>query len=76
MSSSGTRHHVAVVMTDISDEHIASIIRVDRLSLMMEVIRSSKELVFTGATWCHIPEEGIIHSHHYENLKSYKQISK
>jgi hypothetical protein len=28
----------------------------------MEVIRSSKMLVLTGATWCHIPEDGFIHS--------------
>jgi hypothetical protein len=41
---------VAHVRTDISEEHIASIIRVQR---------------------CHIPEEGILHSHRSENLKSY-----
>jgi hypothetical protein len=29
---------------------------------MMEVIHSSKTLVPAGATDCHIPEDGIIHS--------------
>jgi hypothetical protein len=24
-----------------------------------------------GSTWCHIPEDGILHSHCLENLKSY-----
>jgi hypothetical protein len=31
----------------------------------------SKELVLTRVTWCHIPEDGVLHSHCHENLKSY-----
>jgi hypothetical protein len=39
-------------------------------NLMMEATRSSKTLVLTRATWHHIPEDGTLHSHHYENLNS------
>jgi hypothetical protein len=38
---------------------------------MMKVIRSSETSVLTRATWHNIPEAGILHSHCYENLKSY-----
>jgi hypothetical protein len=38
---------------------------------MMEVICSTKTLVLARATWCYIPEDGIPHSHHNENLKCY-----
>jgi hypothetical protein len=41
-------------------------------TLKMEVIRSSETLVqFTRSTRRHIPEDGILHSHRRENLKSY-----
>jgi hypothetical protein len=36
------------------------------------VTRCSSEIsVHTRSTWHHIPENGILHSHHHENLKSY-----
>jgi hypothetical protein len=38
---------------------------------MMEAMRTSKAWVFTTATRSHIPENGILHSHRRENLKSY-----
>jgi hypothetical protein len=41
-------------------------------TLMMEATRSSETPVLTRAAWCNIPEDGIVHSHRRENLKSYK----
>jgi hypothetical protein len=39
---------------------------------MTEVLRSSEMSGLTRATWRNIPADGIIHSHRFENLKSYK----
>jgi hypothetical protein len=41
---------------------------------MMEAIRSSEISVLTRATWRNIPEDGIVHSHRREDLKSYNEI--
>jgi hypothetical protein len=40
-------------------------------NLMMEAIHFSETLVPTRATWCNIPEDGILHSYRSENLKPY-----
>jgi hypothetical protein len=41
------------------------------VTLMMEAIRSSGTSVLIRATRRNIPEGGILHSHRWENLKSY-----
>jgi hypothetical protein len=60
---------------NVSEEHITSIIRVPSslilVTLMIEAICSYETLVPTRATCCNTPEDGILHSHHCENLKSY-----
>jgi hypothetical protein len=101
MPSSGMWCNVYLVnWTDVSEERITSIFRVEKSAseeptwaggsrrllppahvsssladfstLKMEAIRSSENSVqFTKVTRCHIPEDGILHSHRCENFKSY-----
>jgi hypothetical protein len=59
-----------VVLSDVSEDRIASIFRVEE-SVKMEAIRSSETSIHTRTTWRHIPESGILLSHRHENLKSY-----
>jgi hypothetical protein len=40
-------------------------------AVLTEGIRSSETLGLARATWRNIPEDGILYSHHRENLKSY-----
>jgi hypothetical protein len=61
---------VALVRTDVSEERIAFIIRVlvtanvsrssILITLRMETILSSETPVFTRATRCNIPQDGIL----------------
>jgi hypothetical protein len=38
--------------------------------LIIGALRSSETLVTTRATWRNIPEDGVLHSHRREDLKS------
>jgi hypothetical protein len=82
MSSSGMWCCVDLALTDVSEERIASIFRVeesasgepawaDGCRLKTEVIRSSETSVNARSTQRHIPEDDILHSHCCESLKSY-----
>jgi hypothetical protein len=53
---------VYIVWTDVSGERIASIFRVEN--------SASEEPAWTSGC-SQIPEDGILHSHRRENLKSY-----
>jgi hypothetical protein len=78
---------------NVSEKHIASILRVDKISsarnqrkqvlahwflaelilstLKMGAIYSSEMVDTQRTTWRYIPEDGTLHNHHFENIKSY-----
>jgi hypothetical protein len=89
MPSSGMLRRVALVRADVSEKRSASVIRVTRIglvtanivprspilvTLMMEALRSSERSLLTRATRGNIPDDGILHSHRREDLKSYNTI--
>jgi hypothetical protein len=70
MPSSGTLRRVALARTDVSEEQIAYIIRVTRIGELGTTLAvSSNESMLRRNT--NITEDGILHSHRRENLKSY-----
>jgi hypothetical protein len=69
---------VVLVTTDVSEERIVFIIRVTRIGgnadyfhLDNEGARFLRNFGSYKTTRCSIPEDGILHSHRRENLKSY-----
>jgi hypothetical protein len=69
LASSGILSRVALVITDVSEEHSASIIRVTRISELGTTLAVTS--VLTRATPRNIQEDAILHSHRRENVKSY-----
>jgi hypothetical protein len=69
MPSSGILSRVVLARTDVSEEPIASITAVKRLSDLGTLAETNK--VLTRATRRNNQEDGILHSHRHENLKSY-----
>jgi hypothetical protein len=82
---------VAVVRPDVSEERIASVMSSSKWQLLLsanvpsslilfilmtEEIRSFETSVLTRAVRRHIPEDGILHSHRCEHLKSSKTYIK
>jgi hypothetical protein len=81
MPSSGMLRHEVLVIIDVSEELGASIIRVkraDELGTTLAVtsnrstLRRNTASVLTRTTGRNILENGILHRHRRENLKSYK----
>jgi hypothetical protein len=73
---------VAILRTDVSEERVAFMTRLNGISkvapnwlilftLVMETICFSEESVQIRITRRHVPEDGILHIHRRENLKSY-----
>jgi hypothetical protein len=62
MASSGLLCRVALVRSNVSGERIASIIKVDSCHPDDGGDSSFETSVFTRATRCNIPEDGIVHS--------------
>jgi hypothetical protein len=80
MPPSGILCHVALVRTDVSVELITSIIRVTSISELGTLAVTSNQSMLrrntmSTATWCNIPEDGILQSHHCKNLKFYIEKS-
>jgi hypothetical protein len=64
---------VTIVKTDVSEERSASISRVTRIGVQGTTLAvTSNIVIFLRSVRRHnIPEDGILHSHRLENLKSY-----
>jgi hypothetical protein len=73
MASSEMVIRVTLVRTDVTEEFSASFIRVTRIGELgtLAVTSNRRTRRLTRATRRNIPEDGILHSHRRENLKSY-----
>jgi hypothetical protein len=69
MPSSGMLRRMALVGTDVSEELSAFIIRMTRICELRTTLAVTSDLHTLQRN--NIPEDGIIHSHRRENLKSY-----
>jgi hypothetical protein len=80
MSSSGMLRRATLIRTDVSEEHIASIIRISRIGELAttltetsnrRTLRRNTMTVHARTTRRNIPKDDILRSHRHENLKSY-----
>jgi hypothetical protein len=72
MPYSGILYRVVFVRTDVSEECIASIVRVTRISELGTTLAiTSNRRTLRRGTWGNIPEDGILHCHRRDNFKSY-----
>jgi hypothetical protein len=64
---------VDLVRTDVWEERIANVDPSSPIlvTLMVEAIHSSETSVLTRVRRRNVPEDGTVHSHRRENLKSY-----
>jgi hypothetical protein len=77
MPSSGMLRRVALFRRSVRGLLVtANVVRSSPIfvSLMIEALSSSETSVLTRTTRRNIPEDGILHSHRRENLKSYINI--
>jgi hypothetical protein len=80
MPSSVMLRHVALVRTDVSEKRselvTANIVPSSPflVTLMMNALCSSETSVLTRVTLHNIPEDGLLHSHSREVLKSYGKL--
>jgi hypothetical protein len=65
MASSGMLRRVVLVRTDVSEERSASFFRVTRICEL------GTNLAVTWNRRTHATRRNILHSHRYENLRSY-----
>jgi hypothetical protein len=70
MLPSGMWRRVAPARTDVSEERIAVIIRVERINELGKTI--AVRSVQTTARRPHIPEDGVLDIYRFENPKLYK----
>jgi hypothetical protein len=67
---------IDLVWTDVSDERVASISKVESpraWNQLKQVAAASETSVHSKSTRRHIPEDAILHSRRRENLKSYNK---
>jgi hypothetical protein len=75
MPFSGMLRHMYFVRTDVSEERIASLIKVTRIGELLTLAATTNRCTMRRkprATRRPIPEDGILRSHRRENLKYYK----
>jgi hypothetical protein len=67
---------VALVRTDVSEEPTASINKATRIGFLRTALAiTSNRSMLQQATLRNISEDGILHSHRRENLKSYSALT-